>query len=59
MTTKYLVRKTEICPVCKGARFLSNPEWEEINQTHDAWMKEHTRGRFTDPAVEDWKRPAE
>jgi hypothetical protein len=34
MTTQYLIRKVETCPVCKGEEFLYNPEWAELNEEH-------------------------
>ena len=35
MSTQYLVRKVETCPVCNGERVLYNPEWAELNAQFD------------------------
>ena len=59
MDAKYLIRKIETCPQCRGDKYLSNPHWQRICRDNAAWMDAHTGGRFTDEAEHDWKRRIE
>jgi len=56
MTTQYLVRKIETCPVCKGEKHLIDPDWQRINRENNEWMQDHHIPTFTDAAQADWER---
>jgi len=56
MTTQYLVRKVEICPVCHGERTIINADWQRINQENSEWMEARGIKTFTDEAMDDWNR---
>lgn len=56
MTTEYLVRKIETCPVCKGDKFFQNLGWAEVNRANQAWMEERGIVTFTEEARLDWER---
>jgi hypothetical protein len=54
MTTQYLVKKIETCPVCEGERHLWNPHWQRINRENAEWGDEND----ADPSqmIQDWQR---
>lgn len=56
MMIAYLVRKVEICPVCGGDGYYPNPDWQEINEANNEWMKAHGLTTFTDEARTDWEK---